>query len=281
MELKLNQISYDRDLMARQHMNTEIIGEYCEAMKGGEKLPPVTLFHDGTEYWLADGYHRLAAAKNAKLDEIEVDIRRGSRREAMLYAVGANTTHGLRRTNADKRKVVLLLLMDKQWHKWSDRKIAKQCAVSHTFVAKLRGNVATDLPHVVESYQHKKRFDLAMEEHEKTNEERRENARNSPRVRNTKRLLKSLDEKDLEVIGHHWLRRDWCSRSDVDKLTLGHELFRSMGPQDRAKFLAWIEEGCPKDPRVQVNLALEKMNRDEYDAIRQWMHEDLGIPLEV
>jgi hypothetical protein len=52
--------------------------------------------------------------------------------------VGANATHGLRRTNADKRRAALTLLQDEEWQRWSNREIARQCGVTHTFVAKLR-----------------------------------------------------------------------------------------------------------------------------------------------
>ncbi|HEV3448349.1 MAG TPA: hypothetical protein VG099_27180 [Gemmataceae bacterium] len=46
--------------------------------------------------------------------------------------------HGLPRTNADKRKAVLLLLADVEWSQWSDGQIARRCQVSQVFVSKLR-----------------------------------------------------------------------------------------------------------------------------------------------
>ena len=36
----------------------------------------------------------------------------GGLRDAILFSVGANAAHGLRRTNADKRRTVLLLWED-------------------------------------------------------------------------------------------------------------------------------------------------------------------------
>ncbi|WP_082378548.1 ParB/RepB/Spo0J family partition protein [Propionispora sp. 2/2-37] len=52
--------------------------------------------------------------------------------------VGANASHGLRRTNADKRKAVMMLLQDEEWSKWSNVKIAEQCCVSDMTVGRLR-----------------------------------------------------------------------------------------------------------------------------------------------
>ncbi len=59
---------------------------------------------------------------------------RGSRRgkrDAILYACGANATNGIRRTNADKRQAVERLLTDEKWSLWSNVTIAKHCLVSN------------------------------------------------------------------------------------------------------------------------------------------------------
>ena len=56
----------------------------------------------------------------------------------MLFAAGANATHGRQRSNEDKRCAVLKLLNDSQWRTWSDREIARHCHVSHQLVARLR-----------------------------------------------------------------------------------------------------------------------------------------------
>jgi hypothetical protein len=69
------------------------------------------------------------------------DAGQGTRRDAILYSVGANETHGLRRTNEDKRRAVLTLLSDGEWSKWSDREIARLCAVGHQMVAPLRAGL--------------------------------------------------------------------------------------------------------------------------------------------
>jgi hypothetical protein len=38
----------------------------------------------------------------------------------------------------DKRKAVRTLLRDEQWRRWSDREIARRCAVDNSFVTRLR-----------------------------------------------------------------------------------------------------------------------------------------------
>jgi ParB-like chromosome segregation protein Spo0J len=130
---------------SRVRIDEPTVAEYAEAVTAGVKMPPVVVFHDGVNYWLADGFHRVMAYTRAGKASIEVDVRSGTQRDAVLHSVGANSEHGLRRTNDDKRKSILILLRDKDWGKWSDRKIGEICRVHHTTVATVRHSmVATD-----------------------------------------------------------------------------------------------------------------------------------------
>ena len=43
-----------------------------------------------------------------------------------------------KRTNADKRKAALMLLMDSEWGKWSNYKIAEKCGVSDVTIYNIR-----------------------------------------------------------------------------------------------------------------------------------------------
>lgn len=121
--------------------------EYGEAMKGGAIFPPVVVFTDSRGvHWLADGFHRTEGAELAGLTEIAVERRPGSRKDALLFAAGANAIHGRPRSPSDKRRAVSLLLAEPTWAKRADNWIAKHANVSHTFVAKLRAtcNVSSE-----------------------------------------------------------------------------------------------------------------------------------------
>lgn len=65
----------------------------------GVEFPSLTVFFDGSHYWLADGFHRFFAAKKHGLGAMSAEVYQGTRRDAVLYAAGANARHGLRRTN--------------------------------------------------------------------------------------------------------------------------------------------------------------------------------------
>jgi hypothetical protein len=103
---------------------------------------------DSASYWLADGFHRFEAAQKAGRAFIKAEIREGGKREAILFAVGANASHGLRRRNIDKRNSVLKLLKDEEWSQWSDREIAKQCKVDHKTVARIRRELSGEIPQI-------------------------------------------------------------------------------------------------------------------------------------
>jgi hypothetical protein len=143
MKLSHASIRTDGGTQTRVALNEETVAEYAAAMEEGAQFPPVVAFYDGTAYWLADGFHRIAAEKRVGWTETVADVRQGTRRDAVLYSVGANGDHGLRRTNADKRRAVETLLMDEEWVKESDNWIAGKCGVSQPFVGSLRSRLIT------------------------------------------------------------------------------------------------------------------------------------------
>ncbi|MFV9474669.1 hypothetical protein ACM5Q9_09645 [Advenella sp. RU8] len=136
--LNISEVRIDGKTQSRVEMNNEVITEYANAVQEGAEFPPIHVFFDGAVWWLADGFHRFHAHKQAGKDIIKAIVTQGTQRDAVLYSVGANASHGLRRTNADKRKAVMTLLEDSEWAGWSNREIARQCGVSDKFVAAVR-----------------------------------------------------------------------------------------------------------------------------------------------
>ena len=144
--LRLDQIRIDGGTQPRVAIDERVVAEYAELYSNGVDLPPVTVFFDGATYWLADGFHRYWANKRIDCEYVFADVHQGTQRDAILHSVGANAAHGLRRTNADKRKAVLTLLEDEEWSKWTDRDIAKRCGVDHKTVGAARQNLTGEIP---------------------------------------------------------------------------------------------------------------------------------------
>jgi hypothetical protein len=144
----------------RESMNGALIESYTEDINNGAEFPPVDIFYDGKTYWLADGFHRFFATRDSGAKMITANIHKGTLRDAVLFAVGANSAHGLRRTNADKRKAVATLLDDKEWSGWSDRVIAEKCGVHHDTVNRHRHELSdsdSSLPALTRGKDGKKR----------------------------------------------------------------------------------------------------------------------------
>lgn len=139
--LDLDLIRIDGGTQSREKLNEETVAEYAEAYRAGAKFPPVIVYFDGTDRWLADGFHRYFGAKSAGLTQIFESITPGTKRDAVLYSLGANGKHGLNRTNADKRKSVLIALSDSEWSQLPHKEIAKICDVSREYVSRLAGEV--------------------------------------------------------------------------------------------------------------------------------------------
>jgi hypothetical protein len=152
MKLRIDRLRLDGGTQPRAAIDESAVRDYADALGSEAAFPPVTVFHDGEAYWLADGFHRVHAHKMLDWLEIESDVRQGTRRDAVLFSVGANAVHGLRRTNPDKRRAVETLLSDPEWATWSDREIARRCGVSDKTVAPLRPRVTAEIPQLERTY---------------------------------------------------------------------------------------------------------------------------------
>lgn len=135
-KVMVEHIEYDSENQARERLDQETVAEYAQAMEDGADLPPIVCYHDGSTYWLADGFHRYHAARKRGEKLLDAQVIKGSRDDARWHAAGANTAHGLKRTVADKQRAVRLALELRP--ELSDNKIAAHCGVSPHTVASVR-----------------------------------------------------------------------------------------------------------------------------------------------
>lgn len=134
--LSLNLIDIYGGTQTRVATSDDAIESYADEMVRGAVFPPITVFYDGSQYWLADGFHRLLAVKRNGGESIDAEVQAGSRTDALRYALGANATNGLYRTNADKRNVADIAL--REWPDLSNAFIAEVCKVSDELVRNVR-----------------------------------------------------------------------------------------------------------------------------------------------
>jgi hypothetical protein len=129
-------IRTDGGTQHRAYTDAATITEYKEAMEGGAEFPPIDLVYDekNDSLWLTDGFHRLIANVELGKKKIEALIYKGTQRDAILRAAGANSTHGRPRSQADKRRSVTMLLEDKEWRDRSMIWLAQAASVSPRLV---------------------------------------------------------------------------------------------------------------------------------------------------
>lgn len=146
-ELDVTTIRTDGGTQARAEISAPTVEEYAQAMQEGAQFPAVVVYYDGADYWLADGFHRVEAARRLGR-AVQADIRPGTRRDAVLWAVGANDAHGLRRTRGDVQRAIETLLRDSEWGQWADREIARQVHCDHKTVAAARARLSGEIPQI-------------------------------------------------------------------------------------------------------------------------------------
>jgi hypothetical protein len=144
-------IRVDLDTQSRVALNEDVVREYMEAMSSGVKFPPILVFYDepNEQYILADGFHRYAAHVRLKPDEkILVEQQVGTIGDARWASIGANKSHGLRRSNDDKRNAVKQALLHSNGMNLSNVKIAKHVGVSDRMIALIRREMesSSDIP---------------------------------------------------------------------------------------------------------------------------------------
>src|SRR6185436_9585590 len=139
--MQIDQIQHSGDTQIRVQLDLYAVDDYARAMQEGSTFPPVDVFFDGAVYWLADGFHRIEAARTIGRNTIEATIHQGSKRDAILFAIDINRGYGVRLTQKDKRRAVELLFKDEVLRNESDSEIGRRCGVDHKTVAGMRESI--------------------------------------------------------------------------------------------------------------------------------------------
>lgn len=137
-KVKLDAIRIDGGTQCRVVVDQPTVYTYLENMKEGDEFPPMETVFDGSTYWLTDGFHRWHAYKLMGVKEIEIKYKPGTREDAVLMALKANSKHGKNLTNEDKRNKVMMALSIPGYEEKSNYEIAKICELSQSFVASVR-----------------------------------------------------------------------------------------------------------------------------------------------
>jgi len=137
-KIKLDDIRIDGGTQCRVVVDQPTVYTYLEHMKEGDEFPMMETVFDGATHWLTDGFHRYHAYKLLGIKEVTIKYKPGTRDDAVLMALKANSKHGKTLTNEDKRNKVKMALSIEGYDQKSNYEIAKLCELSQSFVASVR-----------------------------------------------------------------------------------------------------------------------------------------------
>lgn len=134
MNLPISEIIVDpRVQLKARKIDNDTVTSYVEAMSNGDQFPPVIVFSQNGNSWLADGFHRVAAARFLGRQEIEVENRPGTKEDAMIYAATANARHGRQMSRAEKKEAAERLLKTNR-PEWTCQTIAGELGLGERTV---------------------------------------------------------------------------------------------------------------------------------------------------
>jgi len=138
-KVRIDNIEATAATQVRVKISKEMVDQYTEDFQNGADFPPLIVYREKNtdRNILADGFHRHRAAINAGREDIGCYIYEGGMREALIEALGANSEHGFRRTNADKRHAVEMALKDPEISQLTQQEIADICRVTRRTVGRI------------------------------------------------------------------------------------------------------------------------------------------------
>lgn len=137
--IKISDIDLENSVQIRVKIDPDTVADYAAHIQARKPpLPPIIVFGPDSrgKFFLSEGWHRLEANRRAGRADISATIKDGGWKDALEHALGSNAAHGLRRTNADKRRAIELAL--KHWPGWSSRAVAEKCGVDEITVRRFR-----------------------------------------------------------------------------------------------------------------------------------------------
>lgn len=148
--LKIDAIEVLEEMQPRMFgLNHEAVNHYCDRMENGENPPPVIVYKIDGRNILAAGFHRLAATKQAGKPYISAEIRHGTWAEAKIFSATSNKNNGLQMEKQDIQKAINLYLLgldelpeNDLRRKQSLREIANAIGCSHTYISKVKAQIA-------------------------------------------------------------------------------------------------------------------------------------------
>ena len=143
-DVPIDRLICDPQVQVRVHgIDLDKVDQYATVMDiardDGEPypFPPIVVFRERGQLYLADGFHRVEAARAVGYTALAADLRPGGLQGAIEYAEEANLAHGISLSNEDKKNILGRRLARGAWsEQTSNREIGRAFGVSHTTVSR-------------------------------------------------------------------------------------------------------------------------------------------------
>ena len=139
----------------RVKVNDDKATQYAEEMKDGADFPrPVVFVDPKTElYHVGDGFHRILAHQLNKQKTVDVDLRRGTKNDAVMFNIEANgKQRGLPFGRGDLKKCIVHLLTMPETKHWTQQRIAEFVGIQRktNYVSKVVQELGLDRKVIVD-----------------------------------------------------------------------------------------------------------------------------------
>lgn len=140
--IDISSLLIDPELQFRGKLNKSMVDQFAERMETEddlEKFVPIDVYFDGKKYRLADGHHRIEAAKKRGHSRIWAIVHQGTLKDALLAAIATNSQHGLPLSRAERRRATESLI--RCFPDYSIRRIADLVKLSPQTIMRIKNQL--------------------------------------------------------------------------------------------------------------------------------------------
>lgn len=150
--IRIVDIRRDGATQPRAGLDNQHVEDLIQALTEGATLPAIDVMFDGTFYWVYDGFHRIAAHERLGRTQISANVYQGAQTDAQWESYAVNKSHGLKRSNEDKKRQVKAALRHPKGATLSNSQIAKHVGVDEKTVRFYREQLesASEIPKVTD-----------------------------------------------------------------------------------------------------------------------------------
>uniref|UniRef100_A0A6M3M6R8 Putative methyltransferase n=2 Tax=viral metagenome TaxID=1070528 RepID=A0A6M3M6R8_9ZZZZ len=137
--MNVDEIVAKQDFMIRDSLNESLVQQYAENIEYILVCSPLEIWDTPDGNYLADGFHRLAAARFKGMKSVNVRVSKGSVQDAYAAACLANLFHGKPLTRSEREKARKEFI--KIHPEWSNVKLATEVSCSDETIRRYRGDL--------------------------------------------------------------------------------------------------------------------------------------------